>query len=522
MQSIEQISEAVHKRIEFERPQVAPEPKPEPEIKEEPEALTSEEILKALHRNEDGDAELFIRLHRARLVYDHAEGKWYIFRGHYWEPDTKEEALAGVADIADLYVTEMKKQAWARAGAEKAGQTRTADTAKYNETMLARRVRELQTIRRKQAVLHLARAGAEGLGITGDEWDGDDMSLPVLNGVIDLSTGILRKGEPIEYFKTYAPTRFEGINAPCTNWDAGLNSTFGGNNEIIAFMGRLLGYCITGKTTEAVLPIAHGPGGNGKTLLLQAGADVLGPDFAGPIESEMLLESRYSKQSGGPSSDKLHLRSRRWAWLSETNENRQINSGKVKLLSGGDLITGRAPFGKRQITFKPTHKIFLLTNHRPKADAQDMALWRRVLLIPFETIFVTNPDPAKANERLADLNLAEKLRAEKPGILAWLIRGCLEWQRIGLNPPESVLAATKQYRDGEDTMKIFIAERCIEGANFSVRAGLLYLAYKHWAESNGEKPVTSTKFGRHFSEAFDSIKERTGKSYLGISLCDEA
>jgi len=151
-----------------------------------------------------------------------------------------------------------------------------------------------------------------------------------------------------------------------------------------------------------------------------------------------------------------------------------------------------------------------------------MALWRRVLLIPFETIFVTNPDPAKANERLADLNLAEKLRAEKPGILAWLIRGCLEWQRIGLNPPESVLAATKQYRDGEDTMKIFIAERCIEGANFSVRAGLLYLAYKHWAESNGEKPVTSTKFGRHFSEAFDSIKERTGKSYLGISLCDEA
>jgi len=271
MQSIEQISEAVHKRIEFERPQVAPEPEPEPEIKEEPEALTSEEILKALHRNEDGDAELFIRLHRARLVYDHAEGKWYIFRGHYWEPDTKEEALAGVADIADLYVTEMKKQAWARAGAEKAGQTRTADTAKYNETMLARRVRELQTIRRKQAVLHLARAGAEGLGITGDEWDGDDMSLPVLNGVIDLSTGILRKGEPIEYFKTYAPTRFEGINAPCTNWDAGLNSTFGGNNEIIAFMGRLLGYCITGKTTEAVLPIAHGPGAMVKLFYCKLG-----------------------------------------------------------------------------------------------------------------------------------------------------------------------------------------------------------------------------------------------------------
>ena len=132
-----------------------------------------------------------------------------------------------------------------------------------------------------------------------------------------------------------------------------------------------------------------------------------------------------------------------------------------------------------------------------------MALWARVLLIPFEMVFVTKPNPAKSNERLADLDMAEKLRAEGPGILAWLVNGCLEWQRIGLNPPESVMAATKKYQEAEDTLKTFRAERCNEGPMLKCRAGLLYQTYQHWTEGNGDRPVTATKFGRYFGEIFD-------------------
>ncbi|MFH2119847.1 MAG: phage/plasmid primase, P4 family [Pseudomonadota bacterium] len=517
-QSAEEIRAAVNAVADEERRKFAPgaEPDGEPEA----ETIPSADIMRALHRNEDGDADLFIRLHRGRLVYDHAAGQWFTWPGHHWEADTTEDALAGVADVADLYVTEMKRQGWARAGAEKAGQTKAANEAKEIEKLLARRIRDLRTIKRKQAVLHLARAGADTLGIPGDEWDGDPKKLPVLNGVIDLCTGDFRAGDPGDYFKTYAPTNWEGMSAPRPTWEAFLESTFGDDAELVSFMGRLLGYSCTGQTTEAVSPILWGAGRNGKTVFLQAVGDVLGPDLAGPIESEMLLESRFTRQSGGPSSDLLHLRGRRLAWLSETNENRRINSGKVKLLSGGDLITGRAPFGKRQITFRPTHKIFILTNHRPKADAQDMALWARVLLIPFEMVFVTKPNPAKSNERLADLDMAEKLRAERPGILAWLVSGCLEWQRIGLNPPESVLAATKKYQEAEDTLKTFRAERCNEGPTLQVRAGLFYAAYKAWTEGNDDRPVTLTKFGRYFGESFDSAKDRGGKVYLGIDLCD--
>jgi putative DNA primase/helicase len=514
MQTVEAIQSEVEQVVEAERQAYAPKLDKESKADKIPKT----DILKALRRNEDGDAELFIRLHRDHLVFDHAAAQWFVWAGHYWALDTKEEALAGVSDVTEVFLVEMKRQAWTRAGAEKAGQKETAETAKTLENALARRIRDLQTIRRKQAVLHLARAGADTLGISGDEWDMNPWALPVENGVIDLRAGTHRPGQPSEFFKTYAPTLWQGLDAPRETWETCLNSTFGGDARLVSFMARLLGFAITGATLEAVLPILWGAGRNGKTVFLQAIAETLGPDLAGPIESEMLLETRFARQSGGPSSDLLHLRGRRLAWLSETNENRRLNAGKAKLFTGGDLLTGRAPYAARQVTFRPTHKIILLTNHRPRADAQDEALWRRVLLVPFETVFVNDPDPTKPKEHLADLNLADKLKNERPGILAWLVQGCLDWQAQGLNPPESVRAATKEYQDGEDTLKTFRAEKCIEEPTATVRAGALYQAYKAWAESNGEKPLTGTKLGRYFGERFDSGKDMNGKFYVGIGL----
>jgi len=507
--------QAVQDRIEQEHRTYATDPEGNPDAET---SFSSKAILEALARNEEGDAGCFIERKRGRLVYDHTAGLWYIFEGHHWVPDTTEQALASVSEVADLYLEEMKRQAWARVGAEKAGNTKAADAAEKLEKALARRVRELHTVRRRQDVLHLARAGADTLGISGTEWDADPMSLSVLNGVVNLQDGSFRDGKPEDYFRTFAPTSWEGMDAPRPTWEAFLDSTFGGDLDLVAFMGRLLGYAGTGRTLEAVLPILWGAGRNGKTVLLQAIADTLGTDLSGPIEGEMLLESRFKRPSGGPSSDLLYLRGKRLTWLSETNENRRLNSGKVKLLTGGDRITGRAPYAARQITFTPTHKIFLCTNHKPRADAQDAALWHRVLLIPFAMAFLPNPDPNKPNERLADLDLPEKLKAERSGILAWLVQGCLEWQRQGLNPPESVRAATQEYQDTEDTMKTFLQDRCTEGPTQTVRAGKLYEAYKEWAESNGEPPVKNKKFGLYMGALFDSAKDESGKYYIGVGL----
>ena len=172
---MEQIFAEVRKRVESEREQVG---------KTAESERGKFNIKTALNQNEDGDARIFVALNRGRLVYDHAAGCWYEWAGHHWRLDEKEMALAGVAEVAEAYLVDFKCYAWARAGAEKVGNTKGADAAKAMENALAKRVRELQTVARKQNVLHLARAGENGLGITGTEWDASPWALGCKNGVI--------------------------------------------------------------------------------------------------------------------------------------------------------------------------------------------------------------------------------------------------------------------------------------------------------------------------------------------------
>ena len=280
------------------------------------------------------------------------------------------------------------------------------------------------------------------------------------------------------------------------------------------YLQRLLGYCATGLTVEHIFPIFHGAGRNGKGTLFEVMAYVLGP-YAGPTEAELILKQKMTRQSGGPTSDIIYLRGKRLVWISETDEGRRLNAGRVKWLSGGDTLTGRGNYDRRQISFRPSHKLILLTNHRPHADASDYALFQRLHLVPFTLSFVE--DPQKPKERKADKGLLEKLKAEGPGILAWLVRGCLAWQKEGLNPPEAVKAATKAFQEEEDLIGQFISEKCTLGPGLEVQAGTLFTAYQEWTEKNGLKAFSGVKFGREIRNRFDSYKDRN-TFYTGVDL----
>ncbi len=183
----------------------------------------------------------------------------------------------------------------------------------------------------------------------------------------------------------------------------------------------------------------------------------------------------------------MALRGKRLVWGSETEEGRRLNDGKVKWLVGGDTLVGRPPFGKRQINFKPTHTLFLLTNHKPHIASDNYALWQRVHLIPFTLSFVD--EPIAKNERQTGSELSVKLKAEASGILAWLVRGCLEWQKMGLKPPEIVRQATK----GTGRMKISWVILLMMPASrkeAEVQAGKLYKAYTEWCKRTGINPQT--------------------------------
>jgi len=479
-------------------------------------------ILEMLNDNEVGDARLFIEQSHGKFVYDHSISRWYEWHKHYWKEDISNRAMAAIEKVNKEYYQEIDRQNRMRLQAEKAKQTEKADQYEANVKELFKRIRALQSAKRRENVLKLAsvdwtQQGYKSLAVIGDEWDGDPMILGCNNGVIDLVTGDFRPGIPEDYIKTVAPTQWGGVGTPSPIWERFLSEIFDSDNELVDYVQRLFGYAITGKVTEHKFPILIGKGRNGKGTLLEAIKCVLG-DLSGPVEAELLLDQYRARQSGGPTSDIMALRGKRLVWASEIKEGRSLNIGKLKWLTGADTRVGRPLFGKHQITYTPTDTLFLLTNHKPRVPANDYPIWERIHLIPFKLSFVDEPE--KDFERQRDPDLLDKLKAEASGILAWLVRGCLEWTCQGLNPPESVKLATSDYRKDEDIIGHFISDRCVLKDGVEVKAGDLYKAYQKWCEEMGHKPMNGTRFGKEIKERFDSRKERW-VYYIGIGLLED-
>lgn len=481
-------------------------------------------ILRCLSSNQDGDAELFIAQNYDRFAYDHSLQSWFYFDGNAWREDTTGLAEAAIMGIIGAYTREGEAQgAEARAAAE-SGDADRARLCERQERHLLTCVLKLQEKRRKLDVLELAGFDYSGwkplhLAMKGDEWDLDPMLIACTNGVIDLTTGKLRPGQPKDYIRTVCPTQWRDLETPAPRWQCFVQEIFDGNTKIANYLQRLLGYAITGQSVEHVLPIAWGSKGrNGKGTLLEVINAVLGPGLSGPVESEMLLQQKYARHAGSPTSDLMDLRGKRIVWASEVPEGRRFSAGRVKWLTGDDTITGRAPYGRHQISFRPTHKLILLTNHKPHAPANDYAFWSRIHLIPFTLSFVD--DPKEDHQRQRDPRLPQKLREEASGVLSWLVQGCLLWQQYGLEPPDEVKAATAEYRQDEDLIGKFITERCQIGEDLEVQSSVLYKSYKEWCAEVGIREMSLTAFGTEMKERFSSDEGRR-TFYKGLDLCEK-
>jgi len=479
-------------------------------------AVTSGNIFKALYAKEDGDAWLYRMIHKDRLCFDHAAGHWYVWMGHHWELDKVDQAIAAVDGIIEAYAKEATICSAKALEATRAGDSDGRKKFEKMEKDLKDRIAQLQHWHRKGNVLKLAAVGEHSLGITGEKWDLNPWLLGCPNGTIDLRTGSFRPGLPSDFIKTICPTKWEGIGQEAPTWQAFLEQIFNGDKELIEYVQRLFGYSLAGLTDEHVLPILWGQGRNGKGTLLETLSHVLGK-LAQPVQAEMLLDQGKVRSSAGPSADLMKLRGCRMVWASETDEGRKLNAGKVKWLTGGDSLSARAPFGEHEITFTPTHTLFMITNHKPRVAGNEYALWKRIHLIPFCLSFV--PDPMLPNERLVDKTLTRKLKEEAPGILAWLVRGCLEWQKLGdLNPPETVKTATDDYKSEEDVIGIFLDSECEIDSDATVQAGSLHSAYQSWCKSAGFTAQNMKTFGTQISTRYDKIRSNGRIIYKGLTL----
>jgi len=421
----------------------------------------------AFHRTDAGNAELFAHLYGDRVRFDHRRRRWLLWRAHWWEPDAQ-------ADVQFL--------------AKEAARRRYAEAARIEDLKEreaeARWAIACESRMRIEAALALATS-ERPIAAAGKDWDNDPWLLGVANGVVDLRTGELRDGRSDDGVTMHSPVAYDP-DAPCPHWLAFLDRIMAGNDAMIGFKQRAAGYSLTGDVSEQVLFFCHGGGANGKSTFLNALLDAFG-DYGRQAAPGLLLAKRGERHP----TEYADLEGARLVASVEVDEGRRLAEGLVKWITGGDRMKARK---MRQdfYEFRPTYKIWLAANHKPTITGTDWAIWRRIRLVPFTVVIP--PDDQ-------DAHLPEKLRGELPGILAWAVQGCLDWQRYGLGTPPEVAAATAAYRAEQDVLAAFLDDCCIMGADRKATAQALYHAYSEWCKANGEdKPMPQRTFGACLSE----------------------
>jgi putative DNA primase/helicase len=354
------------------------------------------------------------------------------------------------------------------------------------------------------AVERLAKADRRH-ATTVDKWDVDPWSLNTPGGGIDLRTGRTTEHDRDNYHTKITTATPQG---ECTGWLTFLTTITGNDRELQAYLQRVLGYCLTGITSEHTLFFPYGTGANGKSVLLNIWSSILN-NYAAAAPMDMFMANRGEQHP----TDMAGLRGARLVTATETEQGKRWAESKLKTLTGGDKISAR--FMRQDFfEFTPQFKLIVAGNHKPTIRNIDEAMRRRLHLIPFT---VTIPVEQR------DTKLTEKLFAERNGILAWAVHGCLEWQRIGLNPPLAVRSATEEYFTAEDALGRWFEEACEESTSAETTTATLYSSWKQWAEENGEFVGSLKRFSEDLSKhGFRRTRHSRARGFQGIRLRNDA
>lgn len=482
--------------------------------------VNSELIRKCLRWNERGDGVLYAIANRGKYIYNSTTGETYLWGGHYWEIDKDNTHEDATHTVAMLYEGEAcrvwEERSKLDGDIHAAERKRLADLQKA----LNKRAAKLRSNAGAKNCVEYSRKIPNGLSVRGDVFDAKPMLLAVKNGVIDLTTGKIRPGRQEDYLTKACPVEWQGFDYPIPLWKNFLNEVFDNDQELIDFIKKLLGYALTGSVEEHIFPVFQGRGRNGKGTIINVLIHILGP-LINTISSEMLLEQRFSRNSSAPSPDIMALKGLRLAIASEANARSSFSAAQVKLLTGGDKLSGRNPHDKYQSNFAPTHKLLLLTNDRPHCPDSDYAFWARMRLIEFPFSFVPEPNPKKPYEKQAIKNLEKQLIKEAPGILAWLVDGWLKCQEEGLKAPAKVMAATEEYKKDEDLLSGFIEECCYIDESAKVSSAQMKDAFEKWYKENvGNKPPNWRWVGLRLKKKYASGKVEGRMWYRGIGLIE--
>jgi putative DNA primase/helicase len=433
------------------------------------------------------NAERFVRHHRERVRYLPQRDAWLLWDGRRWKVDERGD----VDQLADL--TARSIYAEAAAAPVAAERTRLATWAIASESAA-----------RLTALVRRARH-QPGIAVLQAELDRDPYRLNVVNGTLDLRTGDLGPHRREELITRLAPVAYDP-DATCPTWRAFLERVLPAEG-LRVFLQRAVGYSLTGDTREHCFLLCYGTGANGKSTLLET-IQALAGDYGRTAAATTFV----AKQTDSVRNDLAMLDGARFVAASETESGRRLDEAFIKQVTGGDSVTARFLYGE-YFTFKPQFKVWLASNYKPVVRGVDDGIWRRIRFVPFD---VTIPPEER------DKDLPAKLRAELPGILAWAVRGCLDWQREGLGDPPEVREATAEYREEMDPIGGFLEERCVLDDREQIVSKELYAAYVEWCQGAEERPLSSRAFGRCLAaRGLQPVRlgHAVARGWRGISLC---
>lgn len=446
-----------------------------------------------------GNGRVLTRSLNGRGLYCREWDRWLVWDGARWCEDGQLEVEAAAKKVVrDRYQAALKSFA--------AKLAKCADQAELKRTETAMRqvlgwCMKSEDARHVHAAIDMARSEA-GAYASFRKLNCHPYLLNCANGTLDLRSGELSPHDPEQMLTQLCPTEYDP-DADCPRWRQFLDEVFAGDGELIESIQRLFGYCITGSVDQHVLPIFYGTGRNGKSTMERTLKHVLGPDYCCTAPQNFLALSRYEQHP----TKLVVLYSKRVVFDVETGDAMRLNEELVKRLTGGDPIQARR-MHENFWEFDPTHKLVMLTNNEPHVQGTDTAIWSRLKKWPFDVSFLGREEQG----------LDERLRSEAKGVLAWLVQGCFEWQRVGLGEPKAVAEATAAYRHEQDHVGQFIDSCLVRDPAGRVRTDELMRLYTVWCAANGHRALNVSAFGRRMTASGIGIDPEGGRKYrLGAS-----
>ena len=353
------------------------------------------------------------------------------------------------------------------------------------------------------AVVTLARTDRR-IAATSDQWDANPMLLSGPASTVELMSGVCRPPRREDYCTKQTAVSAAPPDTAHPRWSAFLDHVLAGDTDLIGFMRRFLGYCLTGHTHEHVFMFLHGKGANGKGVFVKTVSEIMG-DYAIGSLMETFLAAKFDRHPV----EIATLKGARVVVAQETQRGRSWDEAKIKTLTSSDKLTGRFMRGN-PFDFEPSHKLLFTGNYKPVIRNTDEAMRRRLLLVPF----AVQIPPAQR-----DPQLAEKLKPEWPAILRWMIDGCLEWQRRGLGVPESVRRATDEYLSDQDTLCQWVDECLAVDPLAFASSRMLFASWKVWCEERNLTPGTETGFAENLADrGYERLRTNKARGFKGISI----